>query len=171
VLTVYLKEIKDALRDRRTTLMVFVTSIVMGPMTLVLLAQFILGLVLEQTGDFEAARVQFEKISAENRTPAHLAIFARLCIVTGHADEGRKILAELTDRARQHFIPAYSRAVIHLALGEKEEALTLLENSFDERGIFQGSYGSIKTDKRMDGLRSEPRFQKLVAQFLAGKPE
>jgi adenylate cyclase len=134
-------------------------------------AQFILGLVLEHNGDLEGARIQFEKIKQENWTPAHLAILARLYIVSGHKDEGRKILTELTDHARQHYIPAYALAVIHVALGEKEEALRLLENSPDERGIFQGSYGSIKTDKRMDALRGEPRFQKLIDQFMAGKPE
>jgi sodium transport system permease protein len=43
-LTVYLKELKDALRDRRTAIMILVASIVTGPLTLVLLAQFISGL-------------------------------------------------------------------------------------------------------------------------------
>jgi TolB-like protein len=134
-------------------------------------AQFILGLVLEHNGDLEGARIQFEKVGAENWTPAHLAILARLYIISGHEEKGRKILTELTDRSRQRYIPAYALAVIHLALGDKEEALTLLENSADERGIFQGSYGSIKTDKRLDGLRGEPRFEKLVNQFMAGKAE
>ena len=44
ILTVYLKELVDSMRDRRTTLMIFVTSILMGPLTLVLMAQFITGL-------------------------------------------------------------------------------------------------------------------------------
>jgi sodium transport system permease protein len=44
VAVVYWKEVRDALRDRRTALMVFVASIVTGPLTLVLMAQFISGL-------------------------------------------------------------------------------------------------------------------------------
>jgi sodium transport system permease protein len=43
-LTVYLKELKDALRDRRTAIMILVASIITGPVTLVLIAQFISGL-------------------------------------------------------------------------------------------------------------------------------
>ncbi|HEX7465950.1 MAG TPA: ABC transporter permease [Usitatibacter sp.] len=43
-LTVYLKELKDALRDRRTAIMILVASIITGPVTLVLVAQFISGL-------------------------------------------------------------------------------------------------------------------------------
>lgn len=42
--TVYAKELRDALRDRRTAIMVFVASILTGPVTLVLVAQFISGL-------------------------------------------------------------------------------------------------------------------------------
>jgi len=41
---VYLKELRDALRDRRTAIMVLVASILTGPVTLVLVAQFITGL-------------------------------------------------------------------------------------------------------------------------------
>jgi sodium transport system permease protein len=39
--TVYRKELRDALRDRRTALMIFLASIVTGPLMLVLMAQFI----------------------------------------------------------------------------------------------------------------------------------
>ena len=41
---VYRKEMRDALRDRRTAIMVFVASILTGPLTLVLMAQFLTGL-------------------------------------------------------------------------------------------------------------------------------
>lgn len=44
VLTVFLKELRDGLRDRRTAIMVFVASVLTGPVTLVLVAQFISGL-------------------------------------------------------------------------------------------------------------------------------
>jgi sodium transport system permease protein len=42
--TVYRKELRDALRDRRTAIMVFVASILTGPVTLFLVAQFVAGL-------------------------------------------------------------------------------------------------------------------------------
>ncbi len=43
-LTVYWKELRDALRDRRTALMVLIASILTGPVTLVLVAHFVSGL-------------------------------------------------------------------------------------------------------------------------------
>ncbi|MGZ5043102.1 MAG: hypothetical protein ACXWBQ_20390, partial [Usitatibacter sp.] len=44
LLTVYVKELRDSLRDRRTALMVLFASILTGPVTLVLVAQFVSGL-------------------------------------------------------------------------------------------------------------------------------
>ena len=41
---VYLKELRDALRDRRTAIMVLVASVLTGPVTLILVAQFVSGL-------------------------------------------------------------------------------------------------------------------------------
>ena len=42
--TIYWKELRDALRDRRTALMILVASVLTGPVTLVLAAQFVSGL-------------------------------------------------------------------------------------------------------------------------------
>ena len=39
--TVFLKELKDALRDRRTLMVVFITSVAMGPLMLVLLSSLV----------------------------------------------------------------------------------------------------------------------------------
>ena len=52
---VYLKELRDALRDRRTALMIFVASILTGPVILVLMAQFVSG--LEEKGAIRKVRI------------------------------------------------------------------------------------------------------------------
>jgi sodium transport system permease protein len=44
IFTVFGKEMVDALRDRRTALMVLVASLVAGPLTLVLMVQFVAGM-------------------------------------------------------------------------------------------------------------------------------
>ena len=41
---VFLKEIRDALRDRRTALMILVASVLAGPVTLILVASFVSGM-------------------------------------------------------------------------------------------------------------------------------
>ena len=62
-LTVFLKELKDSLRDRRTALMVFVASILTGPVTLVLVAQYVSGLE-------EKASVLKVRIAGAQNAPA-----------------------------------------------------------------------------------------------------
>src|SRR5207249_11112506 len=89
--------------------------------------------------------------------------------LAGRKEEARKILDNLTTASRQGYIPSYSLAVIHLSLGEKEEALRLLEKSYEDRAPFDtGVFGSIKIDRRLDPLRGDPRFQALVQKVRSG---
>jgi sodium transport system permease protein len=60
---VYWKELRDALRDRRTAIMVLVASVLTGPVTLVLVAQFVSGLE-------EKASVLKVRISGQEYAPA-----------------------------------------------------------------------------------------------------
>jgi sodium transport system permease protein len=61
--TVFVKELRDALRDRRTALMVLFASILTGPITLVLVAQFISGLE-------EKASILKVRIAGQEHSPA-----------------------------------------------------------------------------------------------------
>ena len=135
-------------------------------------AHEILGGILEEKGDLTGAASEYQKSMQQNWTPNGATRLASVNARLGKKAEARKTLDDLTIQSRQHWVSPYARAVIHLALDEKEEALRLLEKSLDERAIFlQGDYGSLKTDKRLDPLRGDPRFQKLVERFLAAKPE
>ncbi len=61
-IVVYLKELRDAIRDRRTVIMVFVASIIMGPLTLVLVAQYVAGLE-------EKSRILKVRIAGKEHAP------------------------------------------------------------------------------------------------------
>jgi len=132
----------------------------------------ILGQTYEDEGKFDEAIAEYHKANEIEATPANFAMLAYAYAKTGRLAEARKILDKLTDLSAQRYVGAYPLAIVHLALGEKEEALRLLEKSFAERDILlQGLFGSIKMDKRLDPLRKDPRFQKLVERFDAGIPE
>jgi len=62
-LTVFLKEMRDGLRDRRTALMVLIAAILTGPVTLVLVVHFVSGLE-------EKASVLHVRIHGAERAPA-----------------------------------------------------------------------------------------------------
>ncbi len=76
---------------------------------------------------------------------------------SGKRDEAMKILDEFKS-SKEYFSPA-TLAILYLALGDKEAALSLLEKAFDEHDI-QLIY--INVDAHYDGLRNEPRFQEIV---------
>ena len=132
----------------------------------------ILGQIYEDEGKLNEAIIEYTKANELGPTPSNSAMLAHAYAKTGRMGETRKILDKLTDLSAQQYVGAYPLAVVHLALGEQDEALRLLEQSFVERDILlQGLYGSIKIDKRLDPLRHDPRFQKLVERFDAGIPE
>ncbi len=135
-------------------------------------AHEILGQTYEDEGKLDEAIAEYRKANEIGPTPSNYAMLAHAYAKTGRMGETRKILDKLTALSTQQYVGAYPLAIVHLSLGEKDEALRLLERSFVERDILlQGLFGSIKIDKRLDPLRHDPRFQKLVERFDAGIPE
>ncbi len=132
----------------------------------------ILGQTYEDEGKLDEAIAEYRKANEIGPTPSNYAMLAHAYAKTGRMGETRKILDKLTALSTQQYVGAYPLAIVHLSLGEKDEALRLLERSFVERDILlQGLFGSIKIDKRLDPLRHDPRFQKLLERFDAGIPE
>ena len=132
----------------------------------------ILGQIYEDEGKLDEAIAEYRKANEIEPKPSNFAMLAHAYAKTGRVAETRKILDKLTALSARRYVGTYPLAIVHLALGEKEEALRLLEQSLVERDILlQGLFGSIKIDKRLDPLRNDPRFQKLVERFDAGIPE
>lgn len=86
--------------------------------------------------------------------------------MTGRTAEARIMLDELKRRRKQEYIPAAGIALVHTALGEKDEALVWLEKGYEDRAF---QMQSLKLDPRWDSLRDDPRFKKLVREV--GLPE
>jgi tetratricopeptide (TPR) repeat protein len=130
-------------------------------------AQFILGQVLEDDGKLQEAAAAYEKAKNALPSPVRLAMLACLDVRLGKTAEAREILADLTNRAQQGYVSSYALALIEAALGDKEAALRHVERACDERSIqMGGNTGSLKIDKRLDSLREDPRFQKLLARAM-----
>ena len=85
-------------------------------------AHEILGGILEGKGDLTGAAAEYKKSIQQNWTANGAARLASVKARLGKKAEVRKTLDNLTTQSRQHWVPPYALAVIHLALGEKEEA-------------------------------------------------
>ena len=53
------------------------------------------------------------------------------------------------------------RARLYAAVGEKAQALAWLDKAFEER---DGGLSLLKVDPGLDGVRSDPRFQAILAR-------
>jgi hypothetical protein len=104
------------------------------------------------------------------------ALLGHAYAAANRATEAEAILRQLNDVSSGKCVPAYPIAVIHAALGRKEEAIVWLERAFEDHDRWMDYLG---LDPRLDGLRSDPRFADLLgrmnlpplAEGLPGKPK
>jgi TolB-like protein/DNA-binding SARP family transcriptional activator/Tfp pilus assembly protein PilF len=80
-------------------------------------------------------------------------------------DSGRTILRAIEARgASGDYVPSYEIAKVHLALGDRAEALRWLDRTVEERSH---SRAFLRVDPQLAPLRSDPRFQQLVGRTVA----
>jgi hypothetical protein len=72
------------------------------------------------------------------------------------------LLRDLKKSSAKHYFPPYQLALIHVGLGEKEEALNLLERAYEERYPW---LMHLAVEPRLDPIRSEPRFKALLSRI------
>jgi DNA-binding winged helix-turn-helix (wHTH) protein/TolB-like protein/Flp pilus assembly protein TadD len=124
-----------------------------------------LGLAYEQKGMFKEAIQQFEKALSRYKTHAGaLGAHAHTDAITGRQEDAKKILKELEGRSELRPLLMYEIAVIHSALGNKEQAFRWLERIPNKKG--KNIAVRLRFDPRLDHLRSDPRFTPLVQQIL-----
>ena len=87
---------------------------------------------------------------------------------SGMRGEAQKILRQLLEHSRQHYVSPYSIALIYVGLGEKEQAFTWLQKAVEARST---RLVRLQVDPRFNTLRADPRFRNLVQQIglLPGK--
>ena len=81
---------------------------------------------------------------------------------SGNKAEARRILAEMHRMALERPVHSTGFALVHLGMGEKEEALTWLERAVDRREL---QVVGINVHPVYDELRSEPRFRTLLSKM------
>jgi TolB-like protein/tetratricopeptide (TPR) repeat protein len=137
-----------------------------------------LGQTLEMEPDFAAAHYflawAFEQKRMYEETIAHLQRALMVCPdspdgvgALGHAhavfkrkEQARRTLKELHKLTERRFVSAYDFAIIHVGLGEADQAFQWLERACEERSF--SMLMSLKAEPRLDPLRPHARFQDLV---------
>lgn len=88
-----------------------------------------------------------------------LASIGEVYALAGEEAEAQQILEELIRLAHTAYVSPVNRALLYLALGEKNAALDFLQQGYDERASWMIW---LKTDPRFDSIRDHPRFVRLV---------
>jgi serine/threonine-protein kinase len=120
----------------------------------------LLGRVYTQAGRFAEARAAGEAALARDDAPWVLASTGYTHAVAGETNEARRVAEVLYQRRQRERVAPYDVAVLHALLAERDDALTLLRAAYDERsGVL---VWGLLNDPLLDGLRTDPRFARLV---------
>jgi len=128
---------------------------------------FWLGRVYAQMGKYSEAIVEAERAGPSLDSILRVTEMAYACARAGKTVEARAFLRELRERSKRSYVPAYDFAIVHLALGEREAALQWLERAYDEH---DWALIVLAVEPRLDPLRYEPRFQRLLRKVGLQEP-
>jgi tetratricopeptide (TPR) repeat protein len=118
-----------------------------------------LGAAYVQMGRHEEAIAELRQALESSTLFEHTATeLANALAVAGKRDEALEVLGRVTN------VPwrAFGAALVHTALGEKDEAFGSLETAIELRAPF---VTLLKVDPRFDSLRQDQRFPNLLRQM------
>ncbi len=119
-----------------------------------------LGLSLLGKGSYEGAIAACqESVRLSGNDPLLAAGLGRAYARAGRRAEATKILGELLATSKQAYLPPYLPAILHAALGEREQAFSWLGKAFEEH---QAYLVWLNVDPAVDPLRDDPRFAVLL---------
>lgn len=120
----------------------------------------VIGLGCEQLGRYEEAVAALqEAVRVGPGLPLYVAHLGHAYALAGESYGARRALSELRSLARQRYVSAYYFALVHLGLGEADEAFAWLERALDERAGFMAY---LKVEPIFDPVRDDARFAVLL---------
>lgn len=126
------------------------------------LGDFGLGWCHREKKMYPEAIAALEREVNRRRDPVPLASLASVYGLAGRKPEAVKLIDELKERSREHYVSDAVFVEAYIGLGEKDEAMARLERAFE---VHDQWMVDIKSYLGWDALRSDPRFQALVRRM------
>ncbi len=123
----------------------------------------LLGFVQERRGEFDEAIAAFQHaIQLSPNSPGFRASLGRIQALIGKQADALTILDEMMELAKKRYVAPFDLALLHIAVGKRDEGLEWLERAVQDRGI---EVISLKVDPRLESVRSDPRFVAAVERL------
>jgi TolB-like protein/Tfp pilus assembly protein PilF len=123
-------------------------------------ARLFLGQSYVQIAKYDEAIAEFEKaLELSGRATEILAELGHALAAAGRTADAHQVLLELMRLLESKHVSAYGIAIVHIGLGDKEQAFDWLERAFAERSHFMPL---TTIDPRLDCLRTDRRYEQLV---------
>lgn len=125
-------------------------------------AHVFLGRAYEQKGLYAEAIAELKQaLQLSEGGSSELAALGHVYAQSGDRAEAQKILKELNTRSAQTYVQPVWVAVIHGALGDKDEAFLWLRKAVGDRSVW---LIYLNVDPIFDSLRADARFADVVRQ-------
>lgn len=119
-----------------------------------------LGRAYEQKSMYPEAISQLRRaLELSEGDTNELAALGHAYAVSHQDGEARKILDQLKDRSTQTYVQPMWKAVIHIGLGEKNQAFDWLQRAYEDRSVW---LVYLKVDPFFNPVRSDARFIELL---------
>jgi Flp pilus assembly protein TadD len=87
--------------------------------------------------------------------PAMVAILGYAYGMSGNMREAQEVLTQLTELSKRRYVSPYELAIVHVGLGDKDQAVKELRRAYEERSPH---LVLLKAEPVFDSLRSDSRF-------------
>ncbi len=121
-----------------------------------------LGIAYLKTGQFPEAITEFETARRLHDGPSTVALLGYAFGISGQREKALEIIADLNELSKTRYIKPFWFAVVYSGIGDHEEAIDRLEESFNERS---DTMAILRVYPLIQGLHAHPRFIKLQEQI------
>ena len=128
-------------------------------------ALYLLGRTYEKCGRLDEAIEVFKRLLALSNAPLFLGAMGHSYALSGNHREARQVLSDLDQQSKRCYVSAYSQAIIHLALGDKDQTFTCLEKAYAARCEMMTW---LRIDPDFNSVRNDPRFIDLLRRVGLG---
>jgi serine/threonine-protein kinase len=114
-------------------------------------------------GRLEAGIAALKRAATLSPEDPHVVADVAYCYaISGRTEQARGLLRELERESRNRYVSPMTRALVHVGLGERDQAFEQLEGGYRGRALMLPLIG---IDARFAPLHSDPRFGALLARM------